>query len=90
MAVQITTNHQWHNFVCREDVPIKVLCRDFQWCGEQDYFFCYRRRWYHLSEFEYREKIPYFDAIHLDSFYSGVVIAVSNDCEQYKVGTLIS
>jgi hypothetical protein len=92
MPATITTNHQWRDFVYRSDVPADVLASEFDWTNDEDFdgFFRYRGEWYHLSMFEWRNSIPGFDGIHCDSFYSGVVIKVSADGEQYKVGTLIA
>lgn len=90
MTTIIKTNHQWRNFEYRHNVPSKVLREQFDWLEDPDGYFRYRGYWYHLSEFEYTEIIPGFSGIKMDSFYSGVVIKLSRDCEQYKVGTLLS
>ena len=91
--MQIITDHKWKNFSYRYDVPEKVLDDQFDYLDEDvfDGFFRYRRRWYHLSEF--LQPLYKFEnewhAYHSDSFFSGILIQVSNDGEQYKIATFI-
>ena len=102
---KITTDNQWKNFAYRSDVPKKILKSQFDYQNEedsQDGFFKYRNTWYHLDMFESlhspwgpppRSPSPLsknWDGIHTDSAFSGVLIKVSKDGEQYKVGTVIT
>jgi hypothetical protein len=96
--LNVATNHRWRDFVYRSDVPAKVLADRFDWTNEDDHydgFFNYRGWWYHLSEFERCPPVtqqasdPFngWDGYHADSYFSGVLIKLSKDGEQYQVGT---
>lgn len=89
--MNITTNNQWRDFLYRYEVPDEVLKSEFDWLDEDDHdgFFRYRGVWYHLSMFM-RTAIEGWQGIHNDSAFSGVLIEVSRDGEQYRVGTVIS
>lgn len=89
--MNITTNNQWRNFRYRYEVPENVLSDDFDWLDEDvsDGFIQYRDTWYHISEFM-RTKIEGWDGVYNDSMFSGVLIEVSSDAEQYRIGTAIS
>lgn len=61
------------------------------WCDDNyiDGFIYYKRTWYHVSEFV---RTPDHDEWHGykgDSFFSGVLIRLSNDGEQYRIATFI-
>lgn len=91
----IRTNHAWRDFVYRSDVPAKVLESEFDYQDEEDTldgFFCYRGCWYHLDQFMVCDGDTFkgWHAYLSDSFYSGVLIRVSNDGERYQVGTFYS
>jgi hypothetical protein len=99
----IKTDHKWKAFRYRNEVPRRVLERDFDYQDEDDAtdgFFKYRGVWYHLDQFMrfgfpfggHPEDSPFKDwhAYAGDSFFSGVVIRVSSDGEQYQVGTYYS
>lgn len=93
----ITTNNHWRDFVYRWDVPKKVLADQFDWTNDayekdgdySDGFIQYRGHWYHLADFM-TTPLDGWDGIATDSFFSGVVIKLSSDGEQYKIGLLIS
>lgn len=92
--VKIITDHKWHNFKYRNEVPEKVLKSQFDYQDEEDIidgFFKYRDAWYHIDMFMHTPMYPLrnWDGYHSDSFYSGVVIKLSTDGEQYQVGTYI-
>ena len=89
--MNVTTNHQWRDFLYRHEVPENVLRSEFDWLDEDDHsgFFRYRGVWYHLSMF-LRTTIDGWHGVHTDSAFSGVLIEVSNDGEQYRIGTAIS
>lgn len=96
MALTFKTNHAYRFFVYRSDVPAKVLADQFDHLAEDDAldgFFCYRGRWYHLSDFmrfDHNEDLADWDGYAADSMFSGVVIKLSDDCERYKVATYFS
>jgi hypothetical protein len=89
--MNVTTNNHWRDFSYRYEVPADVLVSEFDWLDEddQDGFFRYRGVWYHLSMF-LRTTIKGWHGIHNDSMFSGVLIEVSSDGEQYRIGTVIS
>jgi hypothetical protein len=92
--LKITTDHRWKPFKYRYDVPQKVLADQFDWMREgegEDGFIQYRGWWYHLGDFMRTEgAIPDWHGYHGDSAFSGVVIKVSDDGEEYMVGTSTS
>ena len=96
MTVTINTNHQWRDLTYRSDVPAKVLADQFDYQNPDDVvdgFFCYRGHWYHLDEFmkvSGNADLKDWDGYSSDSYFSGVVIKLSNDGEQIKIGTYFS
>lgn len=94
MGIKVVTNGQWRDFVYRSDVPEKVLKSQFDWTDKahedhgdySDGFLCYRGVWYHVADFQ-RGGIEGWSGSHGDSFFSGVVIRLSKDGEQYQIGT---
>ena len=97
MPLTIKTNHAWRDFKYRNEVPAKVLRSEFDWTNEEDHhdgFIHYRGWWYHISQFEHipAPNHPFvgWDGFHSDSFFSGIVINLSKDSEQYQIGTYFS
>lgn len=96
MPVTVKTDHKWRDLVYRHDVPAEVLASEFDYQDAEDVldgFFCYRGCWYHLDGFMRIENNPDltgWDAYASDSYFSGVVIKLSKDCEQIKIGTYFS
>jgi hypothetical protein len=99
MTVTIKTNHQWRDLVYRHDVPADVLASDFDYQNPEetiDGFFCYRGHWYHLDQFmpinsgTLGSPFAGWNGYAGDSFFSGVVIKLSSDGEQIKIGTYFS
>ena len=96
MTVTIKTNNQWRDLVYRSDVPAGVLRDQFDHLSEEevsDGFFFYRNYWYHISDFmriEHNEALKGWDGYSSDSYFSGVVIKLSSDGEQYMAGTYFS
>ncbi len=99
--ITIITDHKWKDFKYAYDVPQSVL-EDYDHLDDNaDGWINYRRCWYHLSDFmDLHNKVhmpaesPFktlgYDGVHNDSFFSGVLIKISDDCEQYKIATFIS
>lgn len=70
----------------------------------EDGFLCYRGHWYHLGDFERIHKMSPSDphggmagvefqrwtGISHDSLFSGVVIKVSTNGDEYQIGTYIA
>ena len=93
----IITDHKWKRFKYRNEVPEKVLSSDFDYQDPEDVidgFFKYRKNWYHLDGFMILGvNHPFPNGYHgymNDSFFSGVLIELSNDGEEYRVATFIS
>lgn len=94
----IRTNRHWRDFVYRTEVPEKVLKDQFDYQDAEevsDGFLEYLGCWYHLDMFM---RVGYpgpfgqttedgWQGSHNDSFFSGVVIRLSDDGEQYQIGT---
>tara|TARA_R100000656_G_scaffold104176_4_gene76408 strand:- start:5062 stop:5364 length:303 start_codon:yes stop_codon:yes gene_type:complete len=96
-TTEITTNHQWRDFVYHYDVPAEVLADQFDYHDPEevhDGYFCYRGHWYHLDQFTRIPKgsdmLDKWDGAHADGFFCGVVVKLSDDGEQFKVGTYIA
>ena len=95
--MKIQSNYHWRPFLYRHDVPPAVLASEFDWLdAEADAgFFKYRGWYYHLSEFTGTAGLDAFgmaamdvwDGHKGDSYFSGIVVRLSDDGEQYQVGT---
>jgi hypothetical protein len=98
MSVTIKTNHQWRELVYRYDVPDEILKSQFDYQDPEnilDGFFKYRGYWYHIDSFmtvqrDAPSEFKDWSAYASDSYFSGVVIKFSKDCERIKVGTYFS
>ena len=95
--LRLITDNRFKQFKYGNEVPKKVLIDQFEHLedGEDsDGFFKYRGTWYHISDFltasDKIKKITGFDGINTDSLFSAVLLSVSQDCEEYKVGLLLS
>lgn len=93
MALTIVTDHKWKNFKYGYEVPEKVL-KDLGSYIAYDGYIQYRGQWYDLADFMILDKNSSFpkpwQAYQSDSAFSGIVIEVSNDGEQYRIGTYFS
>lgn len=89
--MKIRTNRQWRHFLYREEVPADVLASQFDWLDADtcDGFIRYRGWYYHLSQFERRE-VDGWHGVAPDSYFSGVLIRLSDDGETYQIGTYFS
>jgi hypothetical protein len=94
--LKIITDNKWKNLKYGYEVPARVLSSDFSHLedGEnEDGFILYRRRWYHVSDFM-RCTPGIFPANWSgyvgDSFFSGVLIELSEDGEQYRIALYLS
>lgn len=92
----IITDNKWKPFLYGYELPKKIR-EQFDWLSEDDNdgFFYYRKNWYHISEFMRNDTAEYpfgmqWHGSHGDSFFSGVIIAISQDGECYKVGRYYS
>lgn len=97
MSTRIVTNNHWRQFDCRCDVPQNILDSEFDWTTEDDSdgYFRYKGTWYHLSEFM-RTGYPGqvddngYHASKGDSYFSGILIRLSDDGEKFQVATYYS
>ena len=97
--ITIITDNKWKPFKYLFEVPFKVVKDNFDYMldskGEVednylDGFFKYRNTWYHTSMFTAnRSAVKGWHGIHSDSFFSGVLIQMSDDGEAYKVATFL-
>lgn len=97
MTLQITTNNHERFFSYRYDVPEGILQEQFDYQDPEethDGFFKFKGYWYHLDQFMRIDKnapegFQGWHGYHADSFYSGVLIKVSERYRAYKVATYI-
>lgn len=95
--MKIKSDKKWKNFRYGYELPKKAL-KDFDWlkdAEDEDGFMNYRGRWYHLQEFmrldaKAPDALSKWHGYSADSYFSGVVIRVSSDGEQYQIGTYFS
>mgnify|MGYP003659991995 CR=1 FL=1 len=99
MTIKIITNNHNRPFIYRHDVPQRVLNADLDWTSEDEYdgYIHYKGTWYHRSQFM---RVGYpgpmgqtdengYHGYHGDSFFSGIAIRLSDDCETYQIATFI-
>ena len=98
--MKIYTNNHDRHLKYKDEVPQDII-DDYDWLDEDEAFdgwIHYRDRWYHTSDFM---RFGYgggtvpdeFDGWHgylNDSFFSGVIIKLSDCGESYNIGTFIS
>jgi len=95
--MKIYTDHKWKQFKYRTEVPDKVSKDYFDHLTEEDNFdgyISYRKRWYHVSDFMViSNNAPFpnkWSGYASDSFFSGILIRLSDDGETYQIATYIS
>jgi len=96
MTKIITNNHE-RSFLYRSEVPTDILESQFDYLDADTFvgFIHYRGHWYHTScfmRFGYPGSVPFqgWHGYSSDSFYSGVLIKISDDGETYQIATYIS
>ena len=95
--MRVITDHKWKQFKYRDEVPPSVLDDQFDWMDEDegfDGFICYRKHWYHIGDFTRNgEHSPFGDewcGHHSDTFFSAILIEISDDGEEYRIGLALS
>ena len=96
--LQIITNHHERQFKYGYEVPESIMNDQFDWMDEDEQFdgwIHYRNNWYHTSDFMRIDHHPDSDfsswhGYHGDSFFSGVLIKLSDDGESYQIATYLS
>ena len=95
MALKIRSNKHWRNFLYGYELTDKEKS-EFDWIDQEEIdthnFFKYRGCVYSLDQFMRFNGggLDEWDGYAGDSYFSGVVIKLSDDGEQYQVGTYIS
>lgn len=88
--LKVVSDGKWKPFRYQYEVSEKVIRDEFSWLDEDfTYFIKYRNRWYHISEFIKceSEELSKWHGIKNETFFSGIVIQISNDGESYKIGS---
>lgn len=89
---RIVTNNQWRNLTYGYELTAKERA-DFDYIDADDFdshdFLRYKGQTYDVSEFEL-SNVKGWDGMHADSFFSGIVIKLSDDGEQVKVGLYLA
>ena len=82
----IKTNKVARLLKYRYEVPQKVLDNQFDWLDEDETsgFICYKKEWFHLSEFMRLDNFSDFskagyDGYCGDSYFSGTLIKIIDD-----------
>ena len=97
--MKIVTDHKWKLLKDRTDVPSIAKDMDFDWIdfNLEEYwtgFFEYKGAWYHISEFMNVDILlpfyPEWNGYKAETAWSDVVIRISDDGEEYKIGTYFS
>jgi len=91
--LQIKSNGQARPIVSRFEVPDSILASEFDWTDPEDsgWFFKYRGVWYSLEDFTHApESLSGWDAYHSETYFSGVVIRLTDDGESVVCGTYLS
>ncbi len=93
--MKIKTDNKWHNFKTRDEVPAKVLASQFDYHDDDisDGYFKFKNTWYHTDQFMRIEhgadsELQKWDGYARDSYFSGVLLKLSKDGDQYKVATI--
>lgn len=96
--MKIKTDNKWKNFKYANEVPRSVLKNQFDYLDQDeafDGFILYKKTWYHIGDFMRfgypgKEEFRGYHGYVSDSFFSGVMIKISDDGEQYQIATYIS
>ena len=95
MALTIKTDGKWKEFKYIDEVPVKVRCDQYSDLDEEtiDGFFKYNNYWYHVTDFmrmDSTDQFPGWDGHLSNSAFSGILIQLSPDGQQYRVGSYYS
>jgi hypothetical protein len=90
--MKIITNHHWRNFVRGYELTDAEL-EQFDYLDDPqlyDYFIRYRGTLTTLEDFvRPTDPVQGWHGYAPDSFFSGLLVRVSEDCDQYKIATYI-
>lgn len=96
MSLEIITNHHWRPILYSHEIPEKVLENEFDWMRDPDnYSFFKYKDWYYCLEeiMVLDERSPFggrWHGYHSDTFFSGILVEISDDGEMVKVGRYYS
>ena len=101
--MNITTNNQPRDLLCAWEIPAAVLASEFDYIENPEEsgarFFQYRGWWYDINEFmrcdfapAHTEMDPLraWDGYASDSYFSGVLVRYTDDCERVIVATYVT
>lgn len=93
--MRIYSNFKERELLSYWDIPEKVRKDQFDYLAEgEGSFFKYKGTWYSLDQFMKIQNAPTafqnWDGYYNDSFFSGVLLKMSDDGYTCKVGTFIS
>lgn len=93
LSFQVKSNRHWNNFLYGYELTSKEK-EEYDYLDLEDIethsFLRYKNNTYALADFLTAEHVDDWDGIFTDTFFSGVVIKLSDDGEQYQVGTLLA
>lgn len=88
--MRITTDHKWKDFVYGYELPEKIK-KDFDYLDPEDLeynrFMKYKGSYYDLHEFIRVENMENWNGVYNDSYFSGVLVELSGDLDQYRIGS---
>ena len=93
--MKIITDHKWRDIVLGQDLTKKQR-KEFDYITDEDFdysgFVKYRGVIYDIGEFMFTDWADWhdYDGYMSDSFFSGVLIKLSEDGEQCKIATYLS
>ena len=99
--LRIITNNNWRQIRYRYEVPPQVLADEFDYQDEDDTsdgYIYYKGQWYHLDMFmnisQADPHCPFpssqWQGYHADTFFSGILLQVSDDGEEYRIARYMS
>ena len=91
MAITVTTNHNWRQFKYGYEVPESVHA-DYDWLDDDaraDGWMHYRGHWYHISDVMCGGIEGWQGSIG-ESFFSSILVNLSDDGEEYQIGLALS
>jgi hypothetical protein len=96
MALTIKTDNKWRNLLYGYELPKKQR-KEFDYLTDEEFetrnFVKYRGNYYDMDTFMLTPKwsaLAEWDGYASDSYFSGVVIKISSNMEQYKIGRYYS
>lgn len=87
MALNISTDHKWHEFKRRDEVPAKVLKSEFDYQRDDvsDGYFKTKGSWHHADQFMRSGAPEGWDGVLNYSMSNGLLLKLSRDGERYQV-----